>query len=114
MAFCYRARTPGPEKAGLFTECQGGIVSLHPKEIQVAGCIYLFTKSHDGARPASLCSKTHPDWEIYVKVTPQQRVTTTSTTRGHTADVAMVKNETRKTEIWTHGTGNVHVSNQNR
>lgn len=28
MAFCYRARTPGPGKSGLFTECQGGIVSL--------------------------------------------------------------------------------------
>lgn len=47
MAFCYRARTPGPGMRGLFTECQGGIVSLHRKEIQEAHHIYLFIKSHE-------------------------------------------------------------------
>lgn len=42
MAFCYRARTPGPGKTGLFTKCQGGLASLHPKEPKKhAASIYL-------------------------------------------------------------------------
>lgn len=45
MAFCYRARTPGPGKTGLFTKCQGGIASPHPTETHEARCFYLFAKS---------------------------------------------------------------------
>lgn len=45
MAFCYRARTPGPGKTGLLTKCQGGIASLHPKEAQETRSFYLFAES---------------------------------------------------------------------
>lgn len=44
MAFFYRARPAGPGKSGLFTECQGGIVSLHRKERHEARLIHLFVK----------------------------------------------------------------------